>query len=183
MDIKVDGELWQWDTDRTLTITDALPTDLVDIAGKCSCMALTVAVGADGTCTVPNQLLTDANDRLKVFIRRGNQTIYARLIPVKKRPKPADYVETVTPTLGYQSLRKELLDMIDELEERIDGAGLIKSVASPLSVDEQGTLRVDIETAGRGTQITVGTMPPTSGVKAGDSFINTLDMTLLVAKE
>ena len=179
----VGDPLWQWDTGRSVLVAGSAPGDLLDVAASDARMALSVEVAADGTAPVPDQLLARPTDRLLCFLRRGNATVAARSLPVRGRPRPADYAQSVTPTVGYQALRAEMLGMLGELSEQVKAAGLVKAVEAPLSVDASGTLRVDVGAASRGTQIGVGADPPTEGVRAGDSFVRTTDMALLIAEE
>ena len=177
-----DGPVWQWDTGRVVEVSGAEPGDLLDAARGGACVALTVAVGDDGTAPVPDQLLR-REGALSLFLRRDGHVAAAARVRVLGRARPGDYVESDTPTVGYQSLRQEMLDRLRELEGDVATAGLVKGVEAPLSLSEAGILSVDVGAASRGTQVTVGDEPPTTGVRPGDSFIRTSDMALLVAQE
>lgn len=179
----VGGDLWEYDVDRTLSVTGFEEGDLLDVAREPACVAVTVPIADDGTAPVPNQLLGRHGGRLLVLIRRNNQVVYGTWLKVNGRKRPEDYGYVTTPTVGYQSLRQEMLDRFKELEDDVATAGLVKGVEAPLSLSEAGILSVDVGAASRGTQVTVGDEPPTTGVRPGDSFIRKSDMALLVAQE
>lgn len=177
----IGGPVWQWDLGREVAVTGAEPGDLVDVARAGTRMALTVAV-SDRAAPIPNAL-TKCPGRLGMWLRRGNSTVAALSVAVLPRAEPDDYEYVETPTVGYQALRAEMLERLGAIDAALPTAGLVKRVEAPLSVSADGTLTVDVGAVGRGTQITVGDEPPTTGVLPGDSFIRTTDMALLVARE
>lgn len=107
------GQLWQWDTDRRAHVLDYEEGDLLDLAGRDDCDALTVEVSEDGYAPIPNALLKRPG-YIRCWLRRGNATVAAGSLKVAERDKPADYHYVETPTVGYAQL-KARVEELDEL--------------------------------------------------------------------
>lgn len=176
MEVEVQGgPVWQWDIGRYVSISGCGQVQAVDMAVRGAVMSVTVAVER-GRAPIPNELLQDGAD-IHVWAKVGERTVGIAHIPVRRRPKPDDYVYVVTPTLGYASLREEMLAKFEELRDEVS---FIRSVEEPLFVKDGGVLGIDM--AKRGTRITVGDEPPADAVP-GDSHIRQSDFALLVAQE
>ena len=117
----VDGrnELYQWDIDRQVIVSDATVTE-VHFCNRTDDCSLVVEVKDDNglrVANIPNILLQD-NWNIRVYAYCSNYTKVEETFKVKARTKPSDYVYTETEVLNYQTL----LDRINTLDENIGQA-------------------------------------------------------------
>jgi hypothetical protein len=111
MSIKIkDGreELWQWDTERFLTVSDDV--DFVHFSNLQYGKAFTSEV-VNGEARIPDELL-QVNGQLYSYVFKGSvengYTEYSEQFEIKKKPKPVDYVFTSTEYITIESLDKRV---------------------------------------------------------------------------
>ena len=111
---------WQWDSNQRLTMNGLSEGCEVHFKNDATDEPLTTLVRIeDGipVCDVPNILLT-SSDSIKVYIYvkdlLGNRTVRGKVLTVKGREKPNDYVYTET---EVQSIEKLIDDAIKEAIE------------------------------------------------------------------
>ena len=117
----VDGrnELYQWDIDRQVIVSDATVTE-VHFCNRTDDCSLVVEVKDDNglrVANIPNILLQD-NWNIRVYAYCSNYTKVEETFKVKARTKPSDYVYTETEVLNYQTL----LDRMNTIDENISQA-------------------------------------------------------------
>lgn len=122
MSIKIkDGreELWQWDTERFLTVSDDV--DFVHFSNLQYGNAFTSEV-INGEARIPDELL-QAHGHLYSYIFKGSvengYTEFSEQFEIKKKPKPVDYVFTPTEYITIESLDKR----VEKLEKQGGGGG------------------------------------------------------------
>ncbi len=110
-------EFFQWDLAQKVVINEECTNVHFVINGKIEATAVKQENGKF-VAEVPNKLLQYAG-KLVVFafvaLENGGFTKKESCFEVKARPKPPEYAYTETEVLGYEALKKEIL----ELEERI----------------------------------------------------------------
>ena len=122
MSIKIkDGrsELWQWDTERFLTVSDDV--NFVHFSNIQYGKAFTSEV-VNGEARIPDELL-QINGYLYSYIFKGSvengYTEYSKQFEIKKKPKPVDYVFTPTEYITIENLDKR----VEKLEKQGGGGG------------------------------------------------------------
>lgn len=122
MSIKIkDGreELWQWDTERFLTVSDDV--DFVHFSNLQYGNAFTSEV-INGEARIPDELL-QAHGHLYSYIFKGSvengYTEFSEQFEIKKKPKPVDYVFTPTEYITIENLDKR----VEILEKQGGGGG------------------------------------------------------------
>lgn len=113
------GELYQWDTGRTLTVDDATVTQ-AHFQNREYGRTIDVDV-VDGTAIIPDVLLQKPGElRVFAFVTSddGNYTKVERVFDVTRRNKPNDYVYTPT----EQKSLEQLQEQINKLDAGLGGA-------------------------------------------------------------
>ncbi len=113
------GELYQWDTGRTLTVDDATVTQ-AHFQNREYGRTLDVDV-VDGSAIIPDVLLQKPGElRVFAFVTAddGNYTKVERVFDVTRRNKPNDYVYTPTEQKSLEQLQEQINNL---------GAGLGKA--------------------------------------------------------
>lgn len=103
------GELYQWDTGRTLTVDDATVTQ-VHFQNREYGRTIDVDV-KDGTAIIPDVLLQKPGElRVFAFVTSddGNYTKVERVFDVISRNKPNDYVYTPTEQKSLEQLQEQI---------------------------------------------------------------------------
>ena len=112
------GELYQWDTGRTLTVDDATVTQ-VHFQNRAYGRTIDVDV-KDGTAIVPDELLQKAGE-LRVYAFAGTAasgfTKVERVYNIVRRNKPNDYMYTPTDQKTLDDLQKQIGNL-DNLETK-----------------------------------------------------------------
>lgn len=111
------SELWQWDTNRKLTVDTECSQ--VHFSNKVFGRSIDVDV-VDGVAIIPDILLqTDKDLNAWAFVgtAESGYTKISKVFKVNKRNKPADYVFAPTD----QTTLEEILNRIDDLENRPGG--------------------------------------------------------------
>lgn len=108
------GELYQWDTGRTLTVNDATVTQ-VHFQNRAYGRTIDVDV-KDGTAIIPDELLQKAGE-LRVYAFSGTAesgfTKVERVLNIVRRNKPNDYMYTPTEQKSLEGLQKQIGDLSD----------------------------------------------------------------------
>lgn len=108
------GELYQWDTGRTLTVDDATVTQ-VHFQNRAYGRTIDVDV-KDGTAIIPDELLQKPGD-LRVYAFSGTAesgfTKVERVFNIVRRNKPNDYMYTPTEQKSLEGLQKQIGDLSD----------------------------------------------------------------------
>ena len=108
------GELYQWDTGRTLTVDDATVTQ-VHFQNRAYGRTIDVDV-KDGTAIIPDEILQKPGD-LRVYAFSGTAasgfTKVERVFNVVRRNKPNDYMFTPTEQKSLEGLQKQIGDLSD----------------------------------------------------------------------
>ena len=108
------GELYQWDTGRTLTVDDATVTQ-VHFQNRAYGRTIDVDV-KDGTAIVPDELLQKAGE-LRVYAFAGTAasgyTKVERVYNIVRRNKPNDYMYTPTEQKSLEGLQNQIGDLDD----------------------------------------------------------------------
>ena len=106
------GELYQWDTGRTLTVDDATVTQ-VHFQNRAYGRTIDVDV-KDGSAIIPDELLQKAGD-LRVYAFSGTAEIgftkIERVFNIVRRNKPNDYMFTPTEQKSLEGLQKQIGDL------------------------------------------------------------------------
>ncbi len=108
------GELYQWDTGRTLTVDDATVTQ-VHFQNRAYGRTIDVDV-KDGTAIIPDELLQKAGElRVFAFVTSddGNYTKVERRFDVTRRNKPNDYMYTPTEQKSLEGLQNQIGNLSD----------------------------------------------------------------------
>lgn len=103
------GELYQWDTGRTLTVDDATVTQ-AHFQNREYGRTIDVDV-VDGTAIIPDVLLQKPGElRVFAFVTSddGNYTKVERVFDVTRRNKPNDYVYTPTEQKSLEQLQEQI---------------------------------------------------------------------------
>ena len=121
--ITVDKALVQWETDRVVTITERGTANEVHFYnGKCE-RALIVAINDDDTAPIPNILLQDTlSIHAWLVCDDGccNKCSGHAVFEIEARVKPDEYIYTETQVKTFNSLIKEVNDIVSDLEEKVD---------------------------------------------------------------
>lgn len=108
------GELYQWDTGRTLTVDDATVTQ-VHFQNRAYGRTTDVDV-KDGSAIIPDELLQKAGD-LRVYAFAGTAasgfTKVERVYNIVRRNKPNDYMYTPTEQKSLEGLQNQIGDLND----------------------------------------------------------------------
>lgn len=108
------GELYQWDTGRTLTVDDATVTQ-VHFQNRAYGRTIDVDV-KDGTAIIPDELLQKAGE-LRVYAFAGTAasgfTKVERVYNIVRRNKPNDYMYTPTEQKSLEGLQKQIGNLND----------------------------------------------------------------------
>lgn len=126
--------LWQWDYGQMLCITGIdLPAAFeVHFSTNKTGGVSTVAVGADGQVTIPNDLLTigkNLNAWIYLSDAQGEgETEYSILIPVKARPMPETYDAEVTGE--FDDVVRQVSEYAETAQTAADNAGASASAAA-----------------------------------------------------
>lgn len=108
------GELYQWDTGRTLTVDDATVTQ-VHFQNRAYGRTIDVDV-KDGTAIIPDELLQKAGE-LRVYAFSGTAesgfTKVERVLNIVRRNKPNDYMYTPTEQKSLEGLQKQIGNLSD----------------------------------------------------------------------
>ena len=106
------GELYQWDTGRTLTVDDATVTQ-VHFQNRAYGRTIDVDV-KNGTAIIPDELLQKAGE-LRVYAFSGTAesgfTKVERVFNIVRRNKPNDYMFTPTEQKSLEGLQKQIGDL------------------------------------------------------------------------
>lgn len=108
------GELYQWDTGRTLTVDDATVTQ-AHFQNREYGRTIDVDV-VDGTAIIPDVLLQKPGElRVFAFVTSddGNYTKVERVFDVISRNKPNDYMYTPTEQKSLAGLQKQIGNLDD----------------------------------------------------------------------
>lgn len=112
------GELYQWDTGRTLTVDDATVTQ-VHFQNRAYGRTIDVDV-KDGTAIIPDELLQKAGD-LRVYAFVGTAasgfTKVERVYNIVRRNKPNDYMYIPTDQKTLDDIQKQIGNL-DNLETK-----------------------------------------------------------------
>lgn len=93
----IDDIVWQWDTDRVVSLPN-IEADTAQFAFEDDSSAYVVAIrkGDNGAyADIPNELLQRAGI-LRCWVARGDHTVDTGCFSVRRRPKPDDYIYTET---------------------------------------------------------------------------------------
>lgn len=107
-------ELWQWDLDRRVIVSDASINE-VHFCNKSDDCSLVVEVYEENGAhyaNIPNILL-QSDLRINIYGFDKNYTKHFKCYKVRKRTKPADYIYTETEILSF----KRLEERINQIEE------------------------------------------------------------------
>ena len=108
------GELYQWDTGRTLTVDDATVTQ-VHFQNRAYGRTIDVDV-KDGTAIIPDEILQKPGD-LRVYAFSGTAasgfTKVERVFNIVRRNKPNDYMFTPSEQKSLEGLQKQIGDLSD----------------------------------------------------------------------
>ena len=108
------GELYQWDTGRTLTVDDATVTQ-VHFQNRAYGRTIDVDV-KDGSAIIPDELLQKAGN-LQVYAFAGTAasgfTKVERVYNIVRRNKPNDYMYTPTEQKSLEGLQNQIGDLND----------------------------------------------------------------------
>ena len=135
---------FQWDLNQKITIDAECTSAHFVINGKIEATEVKEENGKF-VAEVPNKLLQYAG-KLIVFafvaLENGGFTKAESCFVINARPKPPEYVYTETEVLGYEALKKEILELeerIEKVEETGGGAGTSGGYYIP-NVSEDGVL-------------------------------------------
>lgn len=135
---------FQWDLNQKITIDAECTSAHFVINGKIEATEVKEENGKF-VAEVPNKLLQYAG-KLVVFafvaLENGGFTKKENCFVINARPKPPEYVYTETEVLGYEALKKEILELeerIKKVEETGGGAGTSGNYYIP-NVSEDGVL-------------------------------------------
>ena len=109
------NELWQWDTGRSLNISEQC--DVVHFSNLIYGNAITVSV-IDGVAKIPDELLQTGADLICWCFVGDPENGYTKLtktFEVNKKPKPNDYVFTPTDQITI----KDLIRRVEDAEEYV----------------------------------------------------------------
>lgn len=115
------GELYQWDTGRTLTVDDATITQ-VHFQNRAYGRTIDVDV-KDGSAIIPDELLQKAGElRVYAFVGTAARgfTKVERVYNIVRRNKPNDYMYTPTEQKTLDDLQKQIGNL-DDLETKAKG--------------------------------------------------------------
>lgn len=148
------GQLWQWDTGRSVRVDEPEEGDQVHFARASDpCPyegALVVETGADGRAGVPASLLRAGCD-LRCYLWRAGRTAGSLRLRVSPRPKPDGYVDEPDGVLTFE----QVLARADASAERAEEAA---------QRVEQASLYA--------TRISSGEGAPTGQARAGDQYVD-----------
>ncbi len=136
------SELWQWDTNRTLTV-DA-DCSQVHFSNKVFGRSIDVDV-VDGVASIPDILLqTDKELTAWAFVgtAENGYTKISKVFKVNKRNKPADYVFTPQ----EQTTLQQINDRLDEVQENSSKEAISKRVEEYL---EENPIEVPVQSVNR----------------------------------
>ena len=116
-------KLYQWDRNIAVSVVGVEPEHITAIHFA-NCESLTTPVVVPTItekgfiASIPNKLLTVATT-IYLYIyetigTEGNRTTIKISLPVEARPKPDDYIYTETEVKTFETLRKELIDLISK---------------------------------------------------------------------
>lgn len=105
-----DGRAWfyQWDLDQQILVNDPDIQEVHFCNGTTDC-SLVVEV-KEGAANVPNILLQQARN-IKIYAMQAGHTCGERILIVRPRTKPADYVYTETEVKRYEDLEKQIAEL------------------------------------------------------------------------
>ena len=119
--IKVnDGVLYQWDTNRTLTIKD-LDFDEVHFENAVIDKAIKTTPQDENAVVIPNELLQSPID-IFVYAVKNGKVIGFKNFTVVARKKPADYIYTPTEIETFETLKKNISEVLTEAKKYTDDA-------------------------------------------------------------
>lgn len=132
-----ENALWQWDTDRKISISSDNVVDEVHFSNAFSTEALVVTPTVDVelgkvVADIPNILLqhfTAINIYVVMHTENGARTTFSSSFDVLKRAKPSDYVYTETEVMNYK-----------DLEERVEKLEKSKEIALTSKDDGDGNV-------------------------------------------
>lgn len=149
MEVKVIGSgLYQWELGRQIKITPPAGASVnrVEFSQALNAEALAVAPHDEKdviVADIPNILLQNGEPIFVYLVYCGEdclETTASYVLPVIKRPKPADYVYTETEVMTYAALDER----ITELEK---GGNAVKTV-NGVSPDENGNVEIEVGSGG-----------------------------------
>jgi hypothetical protein len=121
---------YQWDLDRQVIVEDNSITE-VHFCNRTDECSLVVEV-VDGLANVPNIILQQSFD-VRVFGYDGKATRFDKVFKVKPRTRPADYVYTETEIKNFETLQKQIDEILNKIEEG-GGGGVADAAFEALEV-------------------------------------------------
>lgn len=110
--------LFQWDTNRTVVVTDAQGVDKIGFAlvgGNREYVPETTQTDSSWSAPIPNILL-QTGSWIRVYVRYGGNTIGTKVLPVVPRVRPADYIYTETEILTWESVEANAKDAKEQAD-------------------------------------------------------------------
>lgn len=102
MAIKADFTLWQWDTNRSVTIDSGDRVHFAHEGDETAYVIVPEETEGVLTAAIPDELLQSASP-IMVFVVSGGNTTDSAYLSVTARPRPNDY--SYTPTDGNDQHR------------------------------------------------------------------------------
>lgn len=167
----IGGDLWQWDTGRSVRIDVAGATQ-AHFAAAGSQRAMVVDV-RDGVARVPSQVLR-VGTAIAVWASDGAETLEGAIIPVRPRAKPDDYIYTDDEVQRWEDVEQWVRDQIAEYCKPLEAG-----TATRLGPDDAPTVEIadhrlylGIPAGKPGTKVATGEGQPVVGGREGDLYID-----------
>lgn len=167
----IGGDLWQWDTGRSVRLDVAGATQAHFAAAE-SQRAMVVDV-KDGVARVPSQVLC-AGRAIAVWASDGSETLERAIFPVRPRAKPDGYIQTDDEVRTWEDVKQWVKDAI-----AASGKALEAGTATRLGPDDAptveiagGRLNLGIPAGRPGTSVATGEGRPAIGGREGDLYID-----------
>ena len=152
----IGGDLWQWDTGRSVRI---------DVAG--ATQAHFAAAGSQRAMVVVGRPIA-------VWASSGSETLESAIICVAPRAKPDDYIQTDDEVKKWEDVEQWVRDQIAEYVRPLEAG-----TATALGPDDAPTveianhrLNLGIPAGKPGTKVATGEGQPAIGGREGDLYID-----------
>lgn len=122
----IDGDLYQWDTGRTVSVQRGLDYKVTEVHFTTTAMSFAYVVKTydeDGStyCQIPNVILQQYQDIYCYEVkenRNGEESVSLTVFSIQKRNKPEDYIYTEQDKIAIS----DLLDKVDAVAELVEDA-------------------------------------------------------------
>lgn len=106
-----DTPLYQWDVGREVAIEGFEDGDRLGIALSDASEAVAVAIDADGTAPIPDDML-QSGASLVLYLERGDRTVGHTAMRPIRRKQPAGYVATPSQAITYETYKAWVIEQI-----------------------------------------------------------------------